>query len=209
MTRQLVDLWAIDAPIEHFGPLRFAAHHEVHRKSAEIPVLERQRLLDEHGARHAAIAIDQRETTRGFLRQNVRRQGQDRCDAAACGKRDIRELTCRIDLRAKSAGRRADFEHLSGPHRACQLSGHAAARLHSHAELQDFAAGSGYDRISATLLSSGDAAPHGHVLTRVESEGTAQCRRNGERDAHRVFRDALDRGHRQRMEGQHGVIRCI
>ena len=181
--------------------LRLAAHHEIHRESADEAVLEGERFLEEHGARGAAVAVDQREPAVRLARQDVRRQRQDRGDAAARGERDV-GLRARADPPPCETARPGCPRRGVSPARSRRASSprHAPAGLLAHTEPQHRAARRGDDGIGAPLLDAVDRAPHGDVLSGVMLELIAQFGRNRQREADGVLGGAIHGRDFERMK---------
>jgi hypothetical protein len=135
-----------------------------------VKIFEREDLFQEHGSRHAAIAVNQRETAARFSSKNVRRKRQHRGDAAARREGHIGKLALGADRGPKAPHRRTDVEQVARTQRVAEFAGHPAARLQPNAQFEYAAAGRRDNGISAPLLASGDHAPYGDVLSRMKDE---------------------------------------
>src|SRR6185437_13401363 len=96
--------------------LRLAAHHEMQRQALEIAVLQGEQFLQAHGARHAAIAVEEDDAPRWPGLEPTACDREDRSDAAAGCERHAGALPRRPRVRREAAIWRQHVEPIAGSH---------------------------------------------------------------------------------------------
>jgi 5-carboxymethyl-2-hydroxymuconate isomerase len=192
-----LDLVAVDATLQQIHLLCLAGEDVDQRQAVAIAVLEVLQGLVEHHARHAAVAVDQRELGFRLLFQRGRGDRQDGRDAGAGGEADAVDGALLPDREA--AVRRHHLEPGAGLQGLRGPVGEQAARDRADADFQfagpGQAAARAADRIGAAHVLAVDPGTQGQELAGLELEGIPLGGGNVEGDCHRAGgfgADALD-----------------